>query len=123
LLADVGAVLGAAQAVRLWQVYGSAAAAVVKLAKERDLGETLDASSAVLVAELVYAREQEWAETLDDILQRRCMAGLSADFGLTAAESAALWLERLGVWGKARAAQELAGYRAHAKRQRALRAR
>jgi glycerol-3-phosphate dehydrogenase len=122
LLADVGAVFGASQAQRLWHVYGGAAAAVAQLAKVRDLGATLDGSSAVLVAELVYARETEWAETLDDILQRRCMAGLGADFGLAAAGAAASWLERLGVWDKARAAQELASYRAHAVRQRALRA-
>jgi len=123
MLAEIGATLGSAQAARLWQVYGGAAAAIAKLASERDLGATLDAASTVLVAELVYAREVEWAETLDDILQRRCMAGLGADFGLAAAGSASRWLERLGVWDAARAAQELANYRAHAVRQRALRAR
>ncbi len=123
MLADVGAALGAAQAQRLWHVYGAGAAAVASLAKAQDLRATLDASSAVLVAELVYARETEWAETLDDILQRRCMAGLGADFGLAAAEPAARWLERLGVWDKTRAEQELADYRAHAVRQRALRTR
>ncbi len=123
MLTDVGAALGAAQAQRLWHVYGAGAAAVASLAKAQDLRATLDASSAVLVAELVYARETEWAETLDDILQRRCMAGLGADFGLAAAESAARWLERLGVWDKTRVEQELADYRAHAVRQRALRTR
>jgi hypothetical protein len=51
------------------------------------------------------------------------MAGLGADFGLAAAEPAARWLERLGVWDKTRAEQELADYRAHAVRQRALRTR
>jgi glycerol-3-phosphate dehydrogenase len=122
LLADVGAVFGAAQAARLWHVYGAAAAALVTLAKERDLGAPLDAASGVLAAELVHAVETEWAETLDDILQRRCMAGLSADFGLGVAASASACLERLGVWEKGRAAQELASYRARAVRQRALRA-
>jgi glycerol-3-phosphate dehydrogenase len=120
LLADVGAALGATQAARLWSVYGAGAAAVAKLAKERDLGAPLDAGGGVLAAELVYAREAEWAQTLDDILQRRCMAGLGADFGLGAAEPAARALERLGIWDAARAAQELADYRAHALRQRAL---
>lgn len=123
LLADVGAELGAAQAKRLWHVYGAAAASIAKLAKERDLGATLDTASAVLVAELVYVCEAEWAVTLDDILQRRCMAGLNADFGLGAAEPAALWLERLGIWDRARAARELEDYRSHAVRQRALQAR
>jgi glycerol-3-phosphate dehydrogenase len=123
LLAEIGATLGAAQAARLWSVYGGAAAAVFTLAKRRELSPTLDASSAVLVAELVYARETEWAETLDDILQRRCMAGLGEDFGLGAARAACGWLARLGVWDETRAAQELAAYRARAVRQRALGAR
>jgi glycerol-3-phosphate dehydrogenase len=77
----------------------------------------------VLVAELVHACETEWAQTLDDILQRRCMAGLGADFGLAAAEPAALWLAKLGIWDEARAAQEIIDYAAHAVRQRAHRAR
>ncbi len=123
MLTEVGATLGAAQAERLWCVYGGAAAAVAKLAAARDLRSPLDAATGVLVAELVYAREAEWAETLDDILQRRCMAGLDADFGLAAAEPAARWLERLGVWDRTRAEQEIFDYRAHAVRQRALRAR
>jgi glycerol-3-phosphate dehydrogenase len=65
----------------------------------------------VLVAELVHALEHEWAWTLADILQRRCMAGLDGDFGLGVAGEAAAALERLGVWDRARAADELAGYR------------
>ena len=59
----------------------------------------------MLVAELVYARETEWAETLDD-----SCCGAASRLGQTrlgAAQPAALWLERLGVWDKARAAQEL----------------
>jgi glycerol-3-phosphate dehydrogenase len=76
----------------------------------------------VLVAELVHAREAEWASTLEDFLQRRCMAGLDADFGLGAADAAARWLVRLGIADAARAESELAEYRARAARQRAPRA-
>jgi glycerol-3-phosphate dehydrogenase len=120
LLAEVGATLDAAQAARLWGIYGAAARRIAELAcSEPELATTLDASE-TLVAELVYAREVEWAVTLDDILQRRCMAGLKADFGLGAAEPAARWLVRLGVWDSARAESELANYRARAARQRAL---
>jgi glycerol-3-phosphate dehydrogenase len=120
LLADVGATLNAAQAARLWGIYGAAARRIAELAaSEPDLATTLGASE-TLVAELVYAREVEWAVTLDDILQRRCMAGLKADFGVGAAEPAARWLVRLGVWDSARAESELADYRARAGRQRAL---
>jgi len=64
----------------------------------------------VLVAELVYALEREWAVTLEDLLQRRCMAGLGADFGLGAAHGAATALVRLGVWDAARASAELNTY-------------
>jgi glycerol-3-phosphate dehydrogenase len=57
--------------------------------------------------------------TVEDILQRRCMAGLDADFGQRAAPAAVAALERLCVWDTARAAQELAAYRAYATRHRA----
>jgi glycerol-3-phosphate dehydrogenase len=119
LLADLGARFGAECAQRLWHVYGGAASSVAELAKGAELGATLDPLSGVLVAELVYALEREWAVTLDDILQRRCMAGLGRDFGLGAAEQGARWLERLGVWDAARAARELDDYRARAARHRA----
>jgi glycerol-3-phosphate dehydrogenase len=124
LLAEVGAALGRAQAARLWRVYGSCAAAIAKLARgDRELAARLgpgSGDSAPLAAELVHARDAEWARTLDDMLQRRCMAGLDADFGLDVAEPAARCLERLGIWDATQAAGELESYRAHARRQRAL---
>ncbi|HUQ52871.1 MAG TPA: glycerol-3-phosphate dehydrogenase C-terminal domain-containing protein, partial [Gammaproteobacteria bacterium] len=67
--------------------------------------------SEVLTAELVYALTVEWAQSLEDVLQRRCMAGLAADFGLRTAPAAAAALEQLGIWDAARAARELADYR------------
>src|SRR5262249_29221676 len=110
LLADVGAQLGAPQAARLWNVYGGAAQRIAELARgDSELAAVLGASS-VLVAELVHANEAEWSSTLDDFLQRRCMAGLDADFGLGAADSAARWLVRLGIADAARAESELADY-------------
>ena len=119
LLADVRATLNASQAKRLWGVYGAAALKVAELARSApELASTIGAGAA-LVAELVYAREVEWAVTLEDVLQRRCMAGLGPDLGLGAAEPAARWLVRLGVWDSARAESELADYRARAARQRA----
>ena len=122
LLADVGEQLGPAQAARLWNVYGSAARRIAELARaDADLGAVLGGSS-VLVAELVRAHEAEWAVTLEDFLQRRCMAGLDADFGLGAADSAARWLVRLGIADTARAESELAEYRARAARRCAPRA-
>jgi glycerol-3-phosphate dehydrogenase len=116
LLARVGARLGAAQAKRLWRVYGAGAERIARLAERPGLGEPLLGSGSVLVAELVHALEHEWAKTLADILQRRCMAGLDADFGLGAAAAAAEELARLGLWDRARAADELAAYRSLAAR-------
>jgi glycerol-3-phosphate dehydrogenase len=119
LLEELGARFGAAQALRLWRTYGGGAAAVAKLAKDRELGAPIAAASSVLTAELVYALEAEWAVTVEDILQRRCMVGLGADFGQHAAPAAVAALQRLGIWDGARAAQELAAYRAYAARHRA----
>ena len=119
LVAEIGAQLEPAQALRLWNVYGGAAADVAALAAQADLAAPVDAVSGVLVAELVYALEREWAVTLEDLLQRRCMAGLGADFGLGAAHGAAAALARLQVWDAARAAQELEAYLGLAARHRA----
>jgi glycerol-3-phosphate dehydrogenase len=122
LLADVGAQLGMEQATRLWHVYGGAARRIAELAREdAELAVVLGGSS-VLVAELAHSWNAEWASTLDDFLQRRCMAGLDADFGLGAAESAASWMVRLGIADAARAKSELEDYRALAARRCAPRA-
>jgi glycerol-3-phosphate dehydrogenase len=119
LLAEIGVQFGSAQAQRWWNVYGGAAADVAALAARTDLAAPVDAMSGVFAAELVYALEREWAVTLEDLLQRRCMAGLGADFGLGAARGAAAALVRLQVWDAARAAEELQAYLALAARHRA----
>ena len=75
-----------------------------------------------MTAELVHALTKEWAVTLEDLLQRRCMGGLDADFGLRAAPGAAAALTRLGIWDSARAAHELAAYHELAARHGATRA-
>jgi glycerol-3-phosphate dehydrogenase len=116
LLAELGARFGAGQARRLWHVYGGSAAAVAKLAAVEELAGPVTVGRALLAAELVYALESEWATTLADLLQRRSMAGLEADFGLGVAADAANVLVRLGVWDSQRAAEELHAYRALAAR-------
>jgi glycerol-3-phosphate dehydrogenase len=121
LLAAIGARFGVATAQRLWDVYGGAAAAVAALAVERDLAQPLDPVSGVLAAELIHGLEAEWAVTLEDLLQRRCMAGLGPDFGLGAAAAAVAVLQRLGIWDAPRALHELEAYRGLAARHRAIR--
>ncbi len=117
LLADIGARLGDERAQRLWGIYGSGTVAIDALIRaDEELAGEVCPSSGTVVAELVHALEAEWAMTLADVLQRRCMAGLSRDFGLTAAQSAVQWLERLSIWDRPRAEQELADYREFAAR-------
>ena len=109
--------LGAAQAARLWGIYGAQSQAIAALARSsKDLAMVLGPAASTLVAELVYAVREEWAGSLADILLRRCMAGLRADRGLDAAPAAADWLVRLGVWDRARGEHELESYRALARR-------
>jgi glycerol-3-phosphate dehydrogenase len=120
LLAELRAKLGERQAQRLWRVYGRFAADVAALAARPELAAPLDGGD-VLTAELVHALTAEWAQTLEDVLQRRCMAGLAADFGVRTAAAAAAALERLGVWDAARAARELEHYRELAARHGARR--
>ena len=116
LLGELAARFGSAQAQRLWNVYGAAAGEIAALAAQPELAAQVDAVSGVLVAELIHATASEWAVTLEDLLQRRCMAGLRADFGLGAARGATAALVRLGIWDATRAAAELDAYRALAAR-------
>ena len=60
--------------------------------------------------------DNEHARTLVDLLQRRTMAGLAPDFGKRSAPLAADWLVRLGIWDKARAAEEVTAYQQFARR-------
>jgi glycerol-3-phosphate dehydrogenase len=119
LLEELRARFGGRQAERLARIYGRFAADIAALAAEPGLAEPLG-DNAVLTAELVYAVTHEWAVSLEDLLQRRTMAGLDADFGLNAAPAAADALTRLGIWDAARAEHELAAYRELAKRHGAL---
>jgi glycerol-3-phosphate dehydrogenase len=120
LLGRLESQFDASQARRLWGIYGAQAEPIAARCRlDAELGMVIAPGSRTLVAELVHAVESEWANHLTDILQRRCMAGLGADFGLRVAGPAAHWLVRLGIWDGARAATELADYRQCARRFRA----
>ncbi|HEU4618998.1 MAG TPA: glycerol-3-phosphate dehydrogenase/oxidase [Gammaproteobacteria bacterium] len=117
LLAELARRFGEPEARRLWHTYGARAERMLDRVRERpELGETREPGVTPLPAELLHAVEAEWAVTLVDILQRRCMLGLGRDFGRRAAAAAAESLSTLGVWDRARVEQELEGYRAHARR-------
>lgn len=117
MLEDIGARLGSAQASRLWRVYGGRAAALVgRFAEANELGMAVGPDHAVFVGELVEGLEREWAVSLVDLLQRRTMCGLGADFGIETAPAAAEWLVRLGIWDKHRAQAELSAFSDYARR-------
>jgi glycerol-3-phosphate dehydrogenase len=119
LMTHLTARVGPAQAERLWRIYGGRSAMLADLLDGApELGIPLG-QSGVMTAELVYALEHEWAVSLIDLMQRRCMAGLDADFGLGAARAAADSLARLGIWDPARAEREVSEYRGHAARHHA----
>ena len=118
LSAAIAADLGAAHGERLVSLYGAAAEQVAALARDRELAAEL-VPGGTLAAELVHAIENEWAVTLVDIFQRRCMLGLGADFGLTAAPRAVAALIGAGVWDAERGELELQAYRELARRSRA----
>ncbi|RMI44593.1 glycerol-3-phosphate dehydrogenase/oxidase [Streptomyces triticirhizae] len=74
LLADpeLGELLGPATAAHLAGHYGSLALDVAELARQDPaLGERVHPDSPEIMAQLVYARDREWAETTDDVLRRR----------------------------------------------------
>ena len=120
VLAVLCASVDAPQAERLWRVYGARAAVVLeRVLQSPELGRLAVPGSQVMVAELVHAIENEMAHSLVDILHRRCMAGLDADFGWRLARPAAECLLRLGYWDRARVDAELESFQAHAARHRA----
>jgi glycerol-3-phosphate dehydrogenase len=117
LIADLEQSFGPTTATRLWHTYGGASIRLqTAVVEDSELGTRLGHDCDFLVAELVHAIEREHALTLEDILQRRTMAGLQPDFGRRSAPLAADWLVRLGFWDKARAAEELTAYRRFARR-------
>jgi len=117
LIAELAAAFGPVTASRLWRTYGAAALQLAATARQdRELGQRAGPDAEMLVAEIAHAFAQEGAGTLTDLLQRRSMLGLAADFGLRLAPLAADWMVRLGIRNKSQAAAELADYRQYARR-------
>jgi glycerol-3-phosphate dehydrogenase len=117
LLEELARRSGSATAARLWHTYGSRSLKLLQgVAKDPELGKKLGPDCDCFVGELVHAIDNEHAGTLVDLLQRRTMAGLAPDFGKRSAPLAADWLVRLGIWDKARAAEEVAAYQRFARR-------
>ena len=115
LAADSG--LPADTVAHLLAVYGARAADVAALAAaDPELAEPFDPASGAIAAEIPFAFEQEGAATLADALLRRTMVGLGPDAGVGADRAAAAVAVRYLGWTPARAADEVAAYRAYVER-------
>ncbi|MEY2915802.1 MAG: hypothetical protein RL454_731 [Actinomycetota bacterium] len=97
---------------RLLALYGTRAAAVAALVKsDAKLGERFDPASAAIAAELIFAVESEFAETLADVMARRILLAFEPGHGLAGADRAAAILgARLG-WNAAKIKAEVDGYK------------
>jgi glycerol-3-phosphate dehydrogenase len=88
-------------------VYGARAGDIDVLATaDAALAEPLCPYSGAVVAEVIYAFEQERARTLADVLFRRCMAGLSPDLGRAAMLTALAKAGPLLGWNATRSEEE-----------------
>ncbi|MBA3779756.1 MAG: glycerol-3-phosphate dehydrogenase/oxidase [Chloroflexi bacterium] len=100
-----------ASAGRLWRIYGARAEEVASLAAEDPWwSEPLLPGRAALRAEVPYAVQQEWAQTLGDVVLRRLALGFGADLGRAAAEAVAEVAVAAFGWDRERAASELRAF-------------
>jgi glycerol-3-phosphate dehydrogenase len=117
LLESLAHKFGGATARRLWHTYGGRSRRLLERSvAEPELGQRIGEGCELLVVELVHAIENELAQGLVDLLQRRTMIGLNADLGKRSALLVADWLSRLGIWGRAKAAQEVVAYAEYTRR-------
>jgi glycerol-3-phosphate dehydrogenase len=103
---------------RLLRVYGTRAAAVLRLAEEEgsELLEVFSPETGAIGAEVLMSFRVELARTLKDCLLRRTMVGLDRAVGLDAVEGAALIAQKYLGWSQARADQEQSDYRKYVER-------
>ena len=93
---------------RLFALYGVRAQQVLNLVQSQpELAERFDPRSAAIAAELIFAVESEFAETLTDVFARRILLAFEPGHGLEGVPRAAQILgKHLGWNAKTRQAQE-----------------
>lgn len=97
---------------RLAGLYGSRARGVAeRVAESREMREVLDEESGLVAAEVAFAVEEEFAESLTDILARRTMVGIGPTLPEESVERVAKAAARTSVWSDERVERELRGYR------------
>jgi glycerol-3-phosphate dehydrogenase len=97
---------------RWMRIYGVRTAAIVELIdKNAELAEVFDEETGAVAAEIVFAFQKEFAQTLADCLLRRTMVGLNSSCGLNAIEKAASIAKKYLSWSDVRAQREIDAYR------------
>lgn len=97
---------------RLLRIYGTRAAEVVSLVrKDSSLADIFSNETDAMAAEIIFAFEEELAQTLADCLLRRTMVGLSATVGIADDEAVARICKRYLGWSETRAKKEVVQYR------------
>jgi glycerol-3-phosphate dehydrogenase len=96
----------------LLRVYGTRAPQVLIIAdSDPTLLEIISAETGAIAAEIVFAFQNELAQTLADCLLRRTMIGLGSSAGIGEDETAAKIAQQHLGWSEDRARAEVAAYR------------
>jgi len=108
--------------LRLVDLYGSNAERIVEgIAADPSLGERLAPGSALTRAEVEYVVREEYAVTVEDVLERRTRLFLfDPENGVPVAPAVAAIMSRLLKWDASRAAAEIAQYEAHVQKTKAF---
>lgn len=97
---------------RLLRIYGTRAGEIRQLCLRNEaLAKTFNKAGDALAGEIVFAFENELAETLTDCLLRRTMLGLNSDLAIGDDERAAEIGKQFLAWSDERVAREVAEYR------------
>jgi glycerol-3-phosphate dehydrogenase len=104
--------LSEATADHLLRVYGRRASLILELiGSDASLAEVFDDESGAIAGEVVFAFEQEFAQTLSDCLLRRTMVGLNSSAGVNALDAVSMIARRHLGWSTERIELEIANYR------------
>lgn len=98
-------------AKRLLSLYGVRAANIAALVRaDAGLGEIVDENSGALAAEVVFAVNEEFAQTLTDVMARRLLLAFEPDHGITGAERIVTIMASIKGWDEIRIQNEIDGY-------------
>lgn len=105
-----GAGLGASVSGRLIDLYGSRAREVAERFPDRYMRRVLDRESGLTAAEVAFVMEEEFAESLTDILARRTMVGIGPTLSDGTIERVAGVAADHAGWSDARRKREVEDY-------------